>query len=289
VPPQGIAKLIAANECDRADKDLHNREATFHDAWASTTKLEDILVKECFEAPTALENQFILRKMGNLARKRLLDIGAGLGESSVYFALHGAQVTTTDISPLMVEKVLQLGAKYGVEIDGIVSTVESLNVPENRFDFVYIANTIHHVHDRSQLFAQIHRALKPGGLFFSYDPLAYNPAINLYRRIATKVRTPDERPLTRADLRLARTYFDNVGHREYWIATLLLFVKYYAVDRVHPNEDRYWKRILKEKPEDLRWWQPLLYLDSVLLRIPGVQWLAWNTVLWGNKPGTPAT
>ena len=280
--------MIAANGRLPGDTELHEREAAFHNEWASCTNLEDILVKECFEAPTALENQFILRKMGDLAGKKVLDIGAGLGESSVYFALQRAQVTTTDISPLMVEKVLQLAAKYGVEMDGIVSTVESLNVPENHFDFVYIANTIHHVHDRSQLFAQIRRALKPGGSFFSYDPLAYNPAINIYRRIATKVRTQDERPLTQADWRLARCYFEDVGHREFWIATLMLFAKYYVLDRVHPNEDRYWKRILTEKPESLRWWKPLLYLDSVLSRVPGVQLLAWNTVLWGNKPHTPS-
>ena len=280
--------MIAANDRLPTDTELHEREAAFHNEWASCTNLEDILVKECLEAPTALENQFILRKMGDLAGKKVLDIGAGLGESSVYFALQRAQVTTTDISPLMVEKVLQLAAKYGVEMDGIVSTVESLNVPENHFDFVYIANTIHHVHDRSQLFAQIRRALKPGGSFFSYDPLAYNPAINIYRRIATKVRTQDERPLTQADWRLARCYFEDVGHREFWIATLMLFAKYYVLDRVHPNEDRYWKRILTEKPESLRWWKPLLYLDSVLSRVPGVQLLAWNTVLWGNKPHTPS-
>jgi len=284
VPLREIGKLIQANDRVPADAALHDREATFHDAWASGTKLEDVLVQECFEAPTALENRFILRKMKNLAGKKLLDIGAGLGESSVYFALQGAHVTTTDISPLMVEKVLQLAAKYGVEIDGIVSTAESLNVPENHFDFVYIANTIHHVHDRRQLFAQIRHALKPGGSFFSYDPLAYNPVINLYRRMATKVRTPDELPLTRADWKLARRYFDNVGHREFWIATLVLFAKYYLLDRVHPNAERYWKRILKERPENLRWWRPLFYADRILSRIPGIRWLAWNMVLWGEKP-----
>ena len=263
---------------------LHDREAVFHDAWASNTKLEDVLVRECFEAPTALENQFILNRMGDLQGKRILDIGAGLGESSVYFALKGAKVTTTDISPLMVEKVLELAAKYSVEIEGIVSTAESLNVPENHFDFVYISNTIHHVPDRPQLFLQIRRALKPGGLFFSYDPLAYNPAINLYRRMATEVRTLDERPLTRADLKLARRYFTDVGHREFWIAALALFAKYYLLDRVHPNADRYWKRILKETPKSLRWWRPLLLLDALASRLPVIRFLAWNVVMWGTKP-----
>jgi SAM-dependent methyltransferase len=263
---------------------LHRREAKFHDGWAASTALDDVLVQECFEAPTALENQFILRRMGGLKGKKILDIGSGLGESSVYFAMQGAEVTSTDISPLMVEKAMRLASKFSVKLQGIVSTAESLNVPESHFDFVYIANTIHHVHDRLTLFSQIRRALKPGGVFFSYDPLAYNPAINLYRRMATEVRTADEIPLTRSDLRLARHYFQDVGHREFWILTLTLFGKYYLLDRVHPNRDRYWKRILKETNKSLRWWKPLLLLDQVITRIPGFRFLAWNVVIWGRKP-----
>jgi len=276
--------LVQATDQAAGETALHAREATFHDRWASSTNLDDVLVRECFEAPTALENQFILRKMGDLKGRKVLDIGAGLGESSVYFALKGAQVTTTDISPLMVEKVLQLAARFGAEMTGIVSTAESLNVPENHFDFVYIANTIHHVHNRLALFEQIHRALNPGGAFFSYDPLAYNPAINLYRRMATEVRTPDESPLTRRDVSLAENYFENVDHREFWIASLALFGKYYFIDRVDPNAVRYWKRILHETPERLQWWKPLARLDELLTRLPAVRWLAWNMVLWGNKP-----
>jgi SAM-dependent methyltransferase len=263
---------------------LAHREAVFHDAWASRTQLDDILVRECFEAPTAMENQFILGRMGPLRGKTLLDVGAGLGESSVYFALQGANVTTVDVSPLMVDTALRVGRKFGVALKGIVSDVESLNVPDGHYDFVYIANTIHHVHDRASLFQQMRRALKPGGMFFSYDPLIYNPFINIYRRMATAVRTPDESPLSIADVKLARKYFSHVGHREFWISGLLLFAKYYFVDRVHPNVDRYWKRILREKPERLRWWLPLRGLDSVLTRFPLLRWLAWNVVIWGQKP-----
>ena len=259
------------------------REAAFHDGWASSVGLDDVLVRECFEAPTAMENQFILRQMGSLRGKKLLDIGAGLGESSVYFALKGARVTTVDVSPGMVETALRLGEKFGVELEGIVTGAEDLDVQKGSFDIVYIANTIHHVQNRALLFERIREALKPGGMFFSYDPLAYNPAINVYRNMATEVRTPDESPLTVADLKLARKYFRNVGHREFWISSLLLFGKYYLKDRVHPNEDRYWKRILRESEAALWWWKPLRALDSVLTRIPAVRWLAWNTVMWGEK------
>jgi 2-polyprenyl-3-methyl-5-hydroxy-6-metoxy-1,4-benzoquinol methylase len=262
---------------------IHEREAAFHDGWANSTEIEDVLVRECFEAPTALENQFILGLMGPLAGRKLLDIGAGLGESSVYFALLGAQVTVVDVSPQMVDTALSLGKRYGVELQGIVSSAEHLNVPSAEYDIVYTANTIHHVQHRGLLFQQMSRALKPGGMFFSYDPLAYNPMINLYRKMATEVRTPDESPLTVDDIKLARKHFDRVQHREFWIATLLLFLKYYLITRVHPNDDRYWKRILRERPENLRWWMPLRYFDNVLTRVPLLRWLAWNVVIWGQK------
>jgi SAM-dependent methyltransferase len=240
-------------------------------------------VRAAFEALTAPENRFILRRMGPLAGKRILDIGAGLGESSVYFALQGADVTMVDISPEMVELALKLAEVNGVKITGIVSAAESLNVPADSFDFAYIANLLHHVTDRAGLLEQVSEALKPGGKFFSWDPLAYNPAINVYRKMATKVRTEDESPLTFEDLEIAGRYFNDVDHREFWILSLALFAKYYLIDRVHPNADRYWKRILRERPESLWWFRPLQSIDTLLARIPLVRRLAWNMVMWGRK------
>jgi SAM-dependent methyltransferase len=156
-------------------------------------------------------------------------------------------------------------------------------VPAESFDIVYIANTIHHVTDQDLLFREIHKALRPGGRFFSFDPLAYNPVIEVYRRMATEVRTQDEAPLTFQHVRMASKYFKNVRHREFWICSLALFLKYYLFDRVHPNQDRYWKRIFRETPGSLWWWLPLRSLDSALARIPLMRRLAWNMVMWGEK------
>jgi SAM-dependent methyltransferase len=266
------------------DASIHRRETEFHDEWARSTDLKSIGVREAFEAPTAFENQFILRQMSSLQGKRVLDVGAGLGESSVYFALLGARVTTTDISPGMVETALKLGQLHGVTLEGVVSTGEDLNVEPGSYDIVYLANVIHHVHDRAGLYRQVLRALKPGGRFFSIDPVAYNPIINQYRRMATEVRTVDETPLTRGDLDLVREFFPDVRHREFWIASLILFIKYALWDKVHPNQDRYWKRILKETDRTIGWWKPFRALDSVLTRLPGLRWWAWNIVMYGTKP-----
>ncbi len=264
--------------------ETHAKEEQFHDEWARGSNLGEADVLRAFEAPTAQENRFIVSRLGDLRGKRLLDVGAGLGESSVRFALLGADVTALDLSPGMLEVAARLAGQCGVKITTVHSPGENLAVESASFDVVYIANTIHHVTSKRALLAEIHRVLRPGGAFYSWDPLKYNPVINLYRRLATKVRTDDESPLGIGDLALMREFFPDLQHREFWFLTQALFLKYFLLDRVHPNADRYWKRILSETDASLRWWRPLQRLDEWIARIPGVRWLAWNTVAWGTKP-----
>jgi SAM-dependent methyltransferase len=164
-------------------------------------------------------------------------------------------------------------------------TGEDLGLPNDAFDIVYAANVLHHIHDRDQFLATLRRVLKPGGMFVAWDPVKYNPMINVYRRKATEVRTPDEMPLGYADLARVRRYFPGARSRTFWLTSTALFVKYFLLDRKHPNDMRYWKVILRETPQSIGWWfLPLQWLDRVLLRIPGVSMLAWNVVQWGRKP-----
>ena len=203
--------------------------------------------------------------------------------ASVYFALRGADVTALDLSSKMVDLTLRLGKRFGKKITGVHSPAETPPFEEDCFDYVYLGNILHHIKDRSTLLKNIHRILKPGGRIFSWDPLAYNPIINIYRRLATEVRTEDESPLTRKDLLLYEKCFSHVGHREYWLTTLTLFIKYYLIDRIDPNKERYWKKILKEEESALGWFKALQGLDAFLTRLPFVNWLCWNTVIWGTK------
>jgi len=267
------------------ENDRELREKTFHDEWARQTPLAEIRVLEAFENITAQENRFIISRMGDLKGMRILDIGAGLGESTVYFALQGARVTANDISPVMLNRCVALAETYGVSIATLLSSSsEEFDFGENQFDIVYGANVLHHIGSIKPFLAAVKRALAPHGRFFFFDPLSYNPAIKIYRRLASKVRTEDERPLRFSDLKYFRELFSEVHHREFWITTLLIFLKYFLLDRIDPNADRYWKRILKEDPDHIGWWfGPLQRLDNVLLRLPPLQFLAWNMVIWGRK------
>ncbi|GIK39166.1 MAG: hypothetical protein BroJett011_29990 [Chloroflexota bacterium] len=266
-----------------ASPDIFAREIEFHNGWADDTAVEDILVSESFESPLALENRFALSLMGDLKGKKLLDLGTGLGETAVYFALQGAQVIATDISPHMIALAQQLAAHHHTQIEGLVCPAENLNLPDNYIDICYTANVLHHVADRKRTLREIHRVLKPGGLVVSWDPLAYNPIINVYRRMADKVRTKDEQPVKFDLVREYQEVFAHVTHHEFWLTGLLIFIKYFLVDRVHPNQDRYWKRILRENQTTLTWLKPLLALDERLLRWPPLNYLAWTILVVARK------
>jgi 2-polyprenyl-3-methyl-5-hydroxy-6-metoxy-1,4-benzoquinol methylase len=259
------------------------KEAKFHDAWAASLKPEAIEVEGVFQHPTAVENRYILRQLGDLRGKRLLDIGCGLGESSVLFAKRGALVTAADISPQMVEFALELARRHGVQLQSAVGPAEHLGFAESSFDIIYTANTIHHLVNKPAFFEKVRLYLKPGGIFCSWDPVRYNPAINVYRRIAADVRTEDENPLGRRDLRLVNAYFSEVQTRHFWLLSLALFGKYFLVDRINPNQTRYWKRIYQEPPRGLWWWRPLEWCDRILLRVPGLRWLSWNIVIIARR------
>jgi SAM-dependent methyltransferase len=274
----------AASMSPETAEELLERERRFHDGWACETAAAEVRVRAAFEAITAPENRLILELMGDLREKRVLDLGSGLGEAATYFALQGARVTATDLSPEMCALARETARRHGVALDTIATAVERLEVPEASFDLAYGANLLHHVSDLDRTLAAVARVLRPGGRCFFWDPLAYNPVINVYRRMASEVRTSDESPLRFRVLDLFRKHFTDVRHREFWLTTLALFVKYYLVDRVHPNADRYWKRILDESPRTIGWWfLPLQRLDGVLLRLPLVRRLAWNTVIWARK------
>jgi len=148
---------------------------------------------------------------------------------------------------------------------------------------VYGANVLHHSDLRAAL-AEVRRVLKPGGRACFWDPRAGNPAIDVYRRMANKVRTPDEHPLTRQDLAVVRSTFGRVETRSYWFLTLLLFVKFYLVNRVHPNTDRYWKKIIRESDRHRWLYRPLAFMDRILLAvIPPLRRLCWNVVVCARK------
>src|SRR5260221_2271697 len=76
-------------------------KSRFYDRYAEQLSPERLAPQEVF-APTCLENLYVLEQFGDLRGKRVLDIGCGQGDTSVFFALGGAEVHALDVSERMV-------------------------------------------------------------------------------------------------------------------------------------------------------------------------------------------
>jgi SAM-dependent methyltransferase len=251
------------------------REEEFHDRWAESVDPATVLVAESFALPSCPENRFIAETLGDVRGLTVLELGAGLGEASVWFATQGAHVIATDLSGGMLRLVRRVAALHGTTVATAQMDGAKLSLPDASVDIVYGANVLHHV-DTAACLREVHRVLKPGGRGAFWDPVQYNPVINVYRRMAGQVRSVDEHPLGTADLRTMQSLFRGVTTRFFWLATLAVFLKFYFVDQIHPNEERYWKKVINDYDSVRSWYEPLAALDRLLLRIPGVRWLSWN-------------
>jgi 2-polyprenyl-3-methyl-5-hydroxy-6-metoxy-1,4-benzoquinol methylase len=261
------------------------QEREFHDAWADSEDIEQIDVRASSEACTAPEMRFITSYLGNIKGKRLLDIGCGLGEASVCFAMSGAEVTSSDLSQGMLDATSRLAQANGVSIKQHIASAEDMQLASDmKFDIIYAGNLLHHVNIKETI-DRIKPHLGADGVFVSWDPLAYNPAINLYRSMASDVRTPDEHPLKWSDIQLFHQHFDVVETRYFWLTTLIIFVIMAVVQRRNPNKERFWKVVVQEG-DKWRWlYRPLEKFDNMVLAIiPPLRLLCWNVVIVCKLP-----
>jgi SAM-dependent methyltransferase len=260
------------------------REAAFHDRWASEMAPEKTLVDETFSSVTAVENHYILEQYGEIRGKRILDYGCGSAEGGIYLAKQGAQVVGIDVSQGMLDAAQRLARYHGVEIETRRVTGSEIPADTDEFDFVYGNGVLHHV-DLGHARRELARILKNTGKGCFIEPLKYNPVIELYRHIANTVRTEDEHPLSFSDIEDFRQNFHEVKHREFWLTTLSVFFKFYLLDRVDPKKERYWKKIYTDAPKLESFFRPLKRLDDQLLaRIPPLRRLCWTTVITVAKP-----
>jgi len=144
-------------------------ESEYHDAIIT---LLELVWGEGFMAPGGAGNIAKIVDGVDLQGKRVLDIGCGIGGPAFLLAsTYGADVVGTDLEPHLIEIAKQRAAKLGLveKINFRVVEPGPLSFPDSSFDCVVSSGAFTQIEDKLGMFKEVHRVLKPGGVFSCYD------------------------------------------------------------------------------------------------------------------------
>lgn len=200
--------------------------------------------------------------------KKFLDYCCGDGTMSVWMACQGADVCGIDISDVSIRIARQKAARACLQRKPhfAVMDAERLSFADNSFDVVFCGGVLHHL-DIAMAYKELARVLKPNGRIICGEPLAYNPVFQVYRKLTPQLRTEweAEHILTKKMIFLAKDYFDAIDIKFFHLVTLL------AVPFRHTPIFNFILSVCEA-------------IDALLLRIPLIKWLAWQTVFILSGP-----
>ena len=245
-------------------------EAQFHDKLRSDDVedyyLANLKYYSIEKSDTEFRDQFVKDHCGG---KRVLDYCCGDGSYSVRLARFGAaEVVGIDISPVSIDRARQLAEKAGLSnVQFEVMDAEATTFEDNSFDLITIYGALHHL-DLDAAYHELARIVRPSGLIVATEALRHNPMLHLYRKLTPHLRTTWEvdHILGRPEIFCARKYFEDVRVLRFFHFCTLLAVP------------------LRNTPlfEPVR--RTLSALDWLLLRIPGLKWMAWIGILTFANP-----
>jgi SAM-dependent methyltransferase len=120
------------------------------------------------EAPPRLLVELV--QSGRIAPCQAADLGCGAGNYAVWLALRGFDVTGFDLSAAAVDRAQELARSKATTCRFIVSDLlEAAPSFDGCFDFAFDWLVLHHVFpdERPRYAANVHRMLRPGGLYLS--------------------------------------------------------------------------------------------------------------------------
>jgi SAM-dependent methyltransferase len=102
----------------------------------------------------------------------ILDIGAGLGGPARYLAAtHHCRVTGIDLTPHFATIANYLSQRTGLAARFLAADALHMPFADESFHHAWTQHVAMNIPDKSRLYGEVHRVLKPGGRFAIYDVL----------------------------------------------------------------------------------------------------------------------
>lgn len=201
------------------------------------------------------------KRMNELSKDQdVLEYGCSFGTNSLRLAIQAKSIVGIDLSDVAIAKANESKEQQGItNASFFAMNAEEMTFDDQAFDFVFGSSILHHL-ELDKAYGGIARVLRSGGKALFLEPLGHNPAINAYRNRTPQFRTPDEHPLLRNDIKLAKSHFADCKIHFFGLTSLLAIplLKTPAGDGAVAIGNS---------------------IDKVAARIPGLQWYSWFSVI----------
>lgn len=161
---------------------------------------EDLALVDEFHIRGRAATLELARAAGLDSTRHVLDVGSGVGGTSRCLATEfGCRVTGIDLTDEYCRAAAILSAKIGLAelVDYRQGDATNLPFDDGSFDVVWTEHVAMNIPNKSRLYREMHRVLKPGGTLAIYDILAGSSGPVLFP--VPWARTPDTSFLVRPD------------------------------------------------------------------------------------------
>ncbi|MEN6388167.1 MAG: class I SAM-dependent methyltransferase [Candidatus Cryosericum sp.] len=165
----GVETLIALNKCFRRPVHPFNLEDEGKETFAEWE----------FEQSKRLNTYYLpeIDLLNEIKGKTMLDIGAGGGGKTTFYAINGAtRLTGIDTEEGFINQAREFASsRNAANIDFVVADAEEMPFHDDSFDMCVMNDVFEHVSKPEAVLKEVHRVLKPGGKVFINSPPYFHP------------------------------------------------------------------------------------------------------------------
>ncbi len=118
--------------------------------------------------PGGLELTKTILLKENLSGKKLLEVGCGTGQSSLFIKSLGIEVTPIDYHPLMIEKANKRFAEQNLELQALKMNIEACGLEDGSFDFILAESVLSFTNTNNSL-PELLRVLGENGTIIAIE------------------------------------------------------------------------------------------------------------------------
>lgn len=123
---------------------------------------------------------------------KILDVGSGFGDLTVYLSLKGYDVIGLDIAETSKSAGENLSKKFNANCSFVAESIEKTQFPDNYFDFIIGFGSFHHFIKYNGGSKELKRIMKKGAVGFFADPFHENPCYRLFHNKKQMIKFGDE-------------------------------------------------------------------------------------------------